>query len=774
MKKRTRKLISILLTLALLATLLVPMAAPAAASGTLSAITTPTVADAINQTLGTVKVVVPAGSVASGDSVIFKLPGGYDFSATGGAFNTTPQTDPTAVAGNILYVPAAIGTGAGEVNGITAPNISIAVLDPNDEIKLTATANQSMIQDFIFYVYLRDIDVEADTTKDCVVTFDAAGSSGFPSGTVTAGKVASSGALTLTASGADTSNNVFTFDLRVKEEVLGSLEVDDSSVKLVLPDGYEWSTNGTISTLWGSNIAATIAVNAAGDELSIDFNGPNATTVASAWDITGLRFTVSDEKKVKSGDVVVKVKGESTSSPSTLVVGTYGDYNATISAKDTPTVYAGKTEQEVGDLVIKESIAQSLVNGRYITLTLPSFARWTDVPDSVSNEAVTLDFAGLSGSDGNIIKYTITNTGGGDPAELKFEDMEVLLDLAAPGDLKVTLGGTSGLTGEVAFAKMATSVTAKAEAKPEVKIGMSAQKIGDIVITEAAAGAIEEGTLWIKVPQGVEFAKLPKVEVVSGDLGIDMAMINRSKPASTDFYQFVNIPIDNDSNEVSTIKISEIYVTVDRTVAEGDLKVAIGGAAVLESNGAPLRGWFADVTGVGAGVNSGVAMVADINDDSTGDYAAGASLFPATAAYTAAAAGTVVTPAPGETKASASFVIGATKYNVGGVEKEMDVAPYVRDGRTFLPVRFVAEALGVSSDNILWDEANQTVTLLKGDKVVQVKIGSKAMIVNGATITMDVAAEITSGRTMLPFRFIAQALGASVAWDEATQTVTLK
>jgi len=149
-------------------------------------------------------------------------------------------------------------------------------------------------------------------------------------------------------------------------------------------------------------------------------------------------------------------------------------------------------------------------------------------------------------------------------------------------------------------------------------------------------------------------------------------------------------------------------------------------------------------------------------------------LFPG---YTAVAAGmvaNVVTPASTDVKTGASFVIDSTKYKVGGVEKEMDVAPYIKDGRTFLPVRYVAEALGVSSENILWDAANKTVTLLKGDKVVQLKIGSKSMLVNGVSINMDVAAEITKDRTMLPFRYIAQALGATVTWDEATKTVTLK
>jgi len=125
------------------------------------------------------------------------------------------------------------------------------------------------------------------------------------------------------------------------------------------------------------------------------------------------------------------------------------------------------------------------------------------------------------------------------------------------------------------------------------------------------------------------------------------------------------------------------------------------------------------------------------------------------------------------TKRAASFVIGSTEYTVNGNTMQMDVAPFIKDGRTFLPVRYVAMALGVSDANIIWDGVNETVTLLKGDKVVQLKIGSKTMLVNGVSITMDVSAEIVSDRTMLPFRSIAQALGATVGWDEVTQTVTM-
>ncbi|MGB9905652.1 MAG: copper amine oxidase N-terminal domain-containing protein, partial [Desulfotomaculales bacterium] len=154
------------------------------------------------------------------------------------------------------------------------------------------------------------------------------------------------------------------------------------------------------------------------------------------------------------------------------------------------------------------------------------------------------------------------------------------------------------------------------------------------------------------------------------------------------------------------------------------------------------------------------------------DYTAPNGLFPATAALTAVAAANVVTPAPGEQKAKVVFTINDTKYTVNGEELTMDVAPYIKDGRTFVPVRYAAQAVGVTPENILYSDGK--VTLIKGDKVVQLTIGSNVMLINGIAINMDVAAEISNDRTMLPFRWVAQALGAKVNWDEATQTVTME
>lgn len=118
-----------------------------------------------------------------------------------------------------------------------------------------------------------------------------------------------------------------------------------------------------------------------------------------------------------------------------------------------------------------------------------------------------------------------------------------------------------------------------------------------------------------------------------------------------------------------------------------------------------------------------------------------------------------------------SFVIGSTTYTTNGITKSMDVAPYISNGRTYLPVRYVADTLGVPSKKVLWNGQSQTVTLIKDDIVVQLRVGSNTMSVNGALINMDVAPEIINGRICLPIAFLCQAFNGTAGWDAAANTV---
>ena len=72
-----------------------------------------------------------------------------------------------------------------------------------------------------------------------------------------------------------------------------------------------------------------------------------------------------------------------------------------------------------------------------------------------------------------------------------------------------------------------------------------------------------------------------------------------------------------------------------------------------------------------------------------------------------------------------------------------------------------------------WDPADQIVTMKAGENTVKLKIGSATALVSGEPVEMDVKAEIQNGRTYVPLRFISTFLGAGVEWDSETRTVTI-
>ena len=91
----------------------------------------------------------------------------------------------------------------------------------------------------------------------------------------------------------------------------------------------------------------------------------------------------------------------------------------------------------------------------------------------------------------------------------------------------------------------------------------------------------------------------------------------------------------------------------------------------------------------------------------------------------------------------------------------MDVLPVVVDGRTLIPVRFVAEALGADVD---WNSQTSEVTLTLNNQTLTFAIGETAP-------GMDVPAIVIDERTMLPLRFVSEFLGALVEWDSETQNI---
>jgi len=102
------------------------------------------------------------------------------------------------------------------------------------------------------------------------------------------------------------------------------------------------------------------------------------------------------------------------------------------------------------------------------------------------------------------------------------------------------------------------------------------------------------------------------------------------------------------------------------------------------------------------------------------------------------------------------------------INGEYRATSFVEEGRTYLPLRDIGEALGITVD---WNAETQTATLSKDGTTIVQKIGSSYATVNGETVSTDSVAHIKEGKTYVPVKFVGQALGAKVVFDYDTRHV---
>lgn len=98
------------------------------------------------------------------------------------------------------------------------------------------------------------------------------------------------------------------------------------------------------------------------------------------------------------------------------------------------------------------------------------------------------------------------------------------------------------------------------------------------------------------------------------------------------------------------------------------------------------------------------------------------------------------------------------------IKTEQD--PYIENGVTFVPVRFLSEAIGA---DVSWDGKN--VYIDKADTSIKLTVGSKTAYLNGKKQILSSAAHIKNDRTYIPVRNICEMLGAEVSWLEGYHTV---
>lgn len=115
-----------------------------------------------------------------------------------------------------------------------------------------------------------------------------------------------------------------------------------------------------------------------------------------------------------------------------------------------------------------------------------------------------------------------------------------------------------------------------------------------------------------------------------------------------------------------------------------------------------------------------------------------------------------------------------TKYPEPPI-RDLDQTAVVINGRTFVPMRQVFEALGCKVD---WDQSSRTAIVSKDGTTVNLTIGNTQMQVskNGTNsqVALDAAPVVINGRTLLPLRAPAEAFGYVVTWDQQTISSGLK
>jgi len=122
------------------------------------------------------------------------------------------------------------------------------------------------------------------------------------------------------------------------------------------------------------------------------------------------------------------------------------------------------------------------------------------------------------------------------------------------------------------------------------------------------------------------------------------------------------------------------------------------------------------------------------------------------------------------------LTVGKQEIVVNGDKKTIDAAPYIKNSRTLVPIRFVTEAIGA---NVSWNDKTKEVTISYQDKTIILQIGNPYATVNGVKLPIDkdnlkVVPEITSGRKFVPIRFVAETFGAKVDYNPQTREISIK
>lgn len=119
---------------------------------------------------------------------------------------------------------------------------------------------------------------------------------------------------------------------------------------------------------------------------------------------------------------------------------------------------------------------------------------------------------------------------------------------------------------------------------------------------------------------------------------------------------------------------------------------------------------------------------------------------------------------------SAAQAQPAPQVYLNGSPLRLETAPLQQNGRTLVPMRDIFEALGAT---VTYNNLSQSIAAQKGTTTVRMALGTANASVNNIPIKLDAPAQTYYGRTMVPLRFVSEALGADVSFNAGTRIVSI-
>ena len=465
----------------------------------------------------------------------------------------------------------------------------------------------------------------------------------------------------------------------------------------------------------------------------------------------------------------------------------------TVEDDELPVLWAGQLPQNNYDndgkslsIFVEENTGDILNTSRKATFTFPEGIEVVDI-DHAALDGVETNAGAAYHFEYEIDENVVTIYNYGEDEESNATDMEIAFILsAAPtytGDVDVTLGGEfDDVSFTVATVKAPYTIEAKTS---EVLIDYRYVPVNEIVITEAQEDLLREGNRITLAVEKMDFEDAGSFEVTSGDIEVDVDIIS----GRNDVSQLV-IEVTDESTEASTITISGLELYLDRTLPVGGYALEnVQSTNILWENShndeddrtlqdnayVPNARNDYEFDNFVAGEYEAMYV-----DDAKGNDANYGYDFNGIFEYDAVVVNDsyveVVTAGRDQDDSSTTrkivITIGATTMAVGTETVTLDTPAYINaENYTELPLRAVSEAFGAT---VGWDDASRTVTIMMGQRIVSMTIGSKTMYINGTPVAMNTAPEITNERTFVPVRDLANALGITkIDWNEASATVTL-